>query len=186
VVDCLELPSPRIPFNTLNTLSDLCDVWKVSWSVPPLVPQARKLFCFRRKRPSRYALKLFCFRGKRPSRYAIKLFCFRRKRPSRYALKLFCFRRKRPSRYALKLFCFRRKRPSRYAQTLKGFRGPGHLEAPPAPILCIAPLRQDPKKYRVLYLDATHTVDTLDLFKLHREGNLFVETEKVDLERLLL
>jgi hypothetical protein len=53
-------------------------------------------------------------------------------------------------------------------------------------VLCIAPLTQDFRQYRVMYLDDTGVIDTLDMYKLHKEGNLFVETEKVELEDYLL
>ena len=52
-------------------------------------------------------------------------------------------------------------------------------------VLCIAPLQQDWKTYRVMYLDS-RVVDTLNLFDLHRRGNLFVGSEKVDLKKYLL
>ena len=61
-----------------------------------------------------------------------------------------------------------------------------HLNGEDVDILCIAPVNQDTRKYRIMYLDGSKTVVTLDLFNLHKQGCLYVNPELVALEDYIL
>ena len=57
-----------------------------------------------------------------------------------------------------------------------------HLNGEDVSILCIAPVKQDTHKYRIMYHDGSKTVVTMDLYQLHKQGCLYVNPELVALE----
>ena len=61
-----------------------------------------------------------------------------------------------------------------------------HLNREDVDILCIAPVTHDKNKYRIMYMDGTKTVVTMNLFELHRQGCLYVNPELVALEDYIL
>ena len=71
---------------------------------------------------------------------------------------------------------------------LGGHRATAHLNGEDVDILCIAPVIQDTlqRKYRVMYLDGSKTVDTLNMHELHKRGNLYVYPELEALEEYIL
>ena len=61
-----------------------------------------------------------------------------------------------------------------------------HLNGEDVSILCIAPVKQDTHKYRIMYLDGSKTVVTMNLYQLHKHGCLYVNPELVALEDYIL
>ncbi len=67
-----------------------------------------------------------------------------------------------------------------------GRKGTAYLKRRNVDILCIAPTIHDRNLYRVMYLDGSHAIDTLNLRQLHREGRLYLSPERVSLEDYLV